>query len=213
MRIAELSRTSGVPVPSIKYYLRSGLLPPGERTAVNQADYTEAHVRRLRLIRALLDVGGLSIAAVGDVLTAIDKDDVDLNQALGTAIAAALPDRQSADSPDVEAAHERVSRLTEERGWLVSADSHKMVALTQAVAALYRLGADDVDRLLAFYVETVEPLARREAEWAIARGDKDQAVEGAIVGTFIGAAVINALRIIVHEDTSLRRFGRTKRDD
>jgi len=32
MRIGELSRRSGVPVPSIKYYVREGLLPAGERT-------------------------------------------------------------------------------------------------------------------------------------------------------------------------------------
>jgi DNA-binding transcriptional MerR regulator len=39
MRIAELSRRSGVSVPTIKYYLREGLLPPGERTSPNQALY------------------------------------------------------------------------------------------------------------------------------------------------------------------------------
>ena len=37
MRIAELSQTTGVPVPTIKYYLREGLLPAGELTSPNQA--------------------------------------------------------------------------------------------------------------------------------------------------------------------------------
>ena len=31
MRIAELSNRSGVPVPTIKYYLREGLLPFGRQ--------------------------------------------------------------------------------------------------------------------------------------------------------------------------------------
>ena len=53
MRIAELSRDSGVPVPTIKYYVREGLLPPGELTSPNQAQYDASHLRRLRLIRAL----------------------------------------------------------------------------------------------------------------------------------------------------------------
>ena len=35
MRIAELSQTTGVPVPTIKYYLREGLLPSGELTSPN----------------------------------------------------------------------------------------------------------------------------------------------------------------------------------
>ena len=56
MRIGELSKAAGVPVPTIKYYLREGLLAPGELTSPNQASYGEAHIRRLRLIRALVDL-------------------------------------------------------------------------------------------------------------------------------------------------------------
>ncbi|WP_346281659.1 MerR family DNA-binding transcriptional regulator, partial [Pseudonocardia sp.] len=33
MRMAELSARTGVPIPTIKFYLREGLLPPGERTS------------------------------------------------------------------------------------------------------------------------------------------------------------------------------------
>ena len=39
MRIAELSSRSGTSIPTIKYYLREGLLPAGEATGRNQADY------------------------------------------------------------------------------------------------------------------------------------------------------------------------------
>src|SRR5205823_11902088 len=72
MRIAELSQRSGVPIPTIKYYMREGLLYPGERTSRNQARYTESHIQRLRLIRALVDVGHLSIAATREVVASID---------------------------------------------------------------------------------------------------------------------------------------------
>ena len=41
MRISELSAQTGVPVPTIKYYLREGLLPEGERSAPTQAAYGE----------------------------------------------------------------------------------------------------------------------------------------------------------------------------
>lgn len=72
MRIGELSRASGVPVPTIKFYLREGLLPAGELTSPNQARYGEAHLRRLHLIRALTDVGGLPLASVGKVVEAVE---------------------------------------------------------------------------------------------------------------------------------------------
>lgn len=58
-------------MPTIKYYLREGLLAAGELTSPNQAHYGPGHERRLRLIRALLDVGGLSLAAIGEVLQAM----------------------------------------------------------------------------------------------------------------------------------------------
>ena len=37
MRISELARRSGLPVATVKYYLREGLLPAGEPTAATQA--------------------------------------------------------------------------------------------------------------------------------------------------------------------------------
>ena len=85
MRIAELSTRAGTSVPSIKFYLREGLLPAGVATSRNQAEYSEAHVRRLRLIRALIDVGGLSVTAARDVLTAVDAAAVPDHGLLGVA--------------------------------------------------------------------------------------------------------------------------------
>src|ERR1041384_6672744 len=83
MRVGELSKRSGVPVPTIKYYLREGLLPAGVLTSPNQAHYDDEHLRRLRLVRALMEVGGLSIATVREVLTAVDTRDESLHNKLG----------------------------------------------------------------------------------------------------------------------------------
>src|SRR6478752_6940457 len=63
MRMKELSEVSGVPVATIKFYQRERLLPAGERTHPNQSVYGDEHLRRIRLIRALIEVGGLSVAA------------------------------------------------------------------------------------------------------------------------------------------------------
>ncbi|MET1074743.1 MAG: MerR family transcriptional regulator, partial [Umezawaea sp.] len=52
MRMAELSAESGVPVATIKYYLREGLVPAGELTSPNQAQYQARHLQRLKLVRA-----------------------------------------------------------------------------------------------------------------------------------------------------------------
>mgnify|MGYP006166768185 CR=1 FL=1 len=48
MRISELSRHSGISISSIKFYIREGVLPAGERSQRNQAQYSEDHLRRPR---------------------------------------------------------------------------------------------------------------------------------------------------------------------
>jgi DNA-binding transcriptional MerR regulator len=93
MRIAELSRVSRLPVATIKYYLREGLLPQGELTAANQADYSALHLHRLRLIRVLTQTGGLSLAATREVLAAIDDATLSTHDMLSTVQRALAPSR------------------------------------------------------------------------------------------------------------------------
>ncbi len=71
MRISDLGRRSGLSIPTIKFYIREGLLPPGTRTARNQARYGEAHVERLRVIRILRRDAGLGVRDIGRMLASI----------------------------------------------------------------------------------------------------------------------------------------------
>src|SRR2546423_15606087 len=91
MRIGEPSRHAGVPVPTIKYHPREGLLPACTPTGPNQADYGDGHAHRLRVIRALIDVGGLSVAAAREVLAAVDDPAVRGHELLGVAHCAVAP--------------------------------------------------------------------------------------------------------------------------
>ncbi|EDY52308.1 transcriptional regulator, partial [Streptomyces clavuligerus] len=137
MRIGELSRRTGVPVPTIKYYVREGLVPAGRLTSPNQADYGEVHEQRLRLIRALLDVGGLKVAAVADVLVAVDDPGLPEHKVLGVATDL-LVSRYPEEEPDValEAARARVDELIERRGWRVGAACPGRESLAVALASL-----------------------------------------------------------------------------
>ena len=73
-----MCRRAGVPLSAMKYYQREGLIPEGERSLPNQVQYGDVHVQRLRLIRALLETGGLSIAAAKDVIRVLDAEDAPL---------------------------------------------------------------------------------------------------------------------------------------
>ena len=91
MRIGDLAKTTGVPVATLKFYLREGLLPAGTPTAVNQAEYDDVHVRRVKLVRALLHLGGLSIADAQRVLAAVDDETMPIHDAFGVAQDAMVP--------------------------------------------------------------------------------------------------------------------------
>src|SRR4051794_30292921 len=104
MRISELSRVSGVPVATIKYYLREGLLPAGIPTSATSAAYDERHVDRLNLIRALVDVGRVPIARVREVVTALEQPPTSWHDLLGAAHGA-LPPAAGGPVADAVARH------------------------------------------------------------------------------------------------------------
>ena len=88
VRISELSLHTEIPVATIKFYLRENLLHDGVRTAATQAQYDQSHVARLRLIRALIGPGGLSIAAAHQVIQAIEEPPRSVHELLGVAAGA-----------------------------------------------------------------------------------------------------------------------------
>ena len=209
MRIAELSRRSGVSVASIKYYLREGLLPPGELTSPNQARYGEEHLRRLRLVRALLDVGGLTVAGAREVLAAVDDEDVGLHHALGAAQTAVMARVEPVDDDDATVRAEKVvADLVARRGWMVTENNPGRRAAVDVVATLDRLGGDQVVGLLDVYAEAMEAVGDQEVAAVVDRGEREGSVERVVVGIVLGGALIAALRGMAQESASARRVGR-----
>jgi DNA-binding transcriptional MerR regulator len=205
MRIAELSRRTGVPIPTIKYYLREGLLSPGERTSPNQARYTERHVQRLRLIRALVDVGHLSIAATGDVLASIDAPGATLHDRLGKAQHAVTPTLETdVDEVSLALAAREVAAFADRRGWQVKESNPAWSLLTQVLATLHSLGQDDIAGLLERYADAAEELAEGDVRWVLDRGDAESILEGVVIGTTLGDTLLAALRRLAQADVSSR---------
>jgi DNA-binding transcriptional MerR regulator len=203
MRIAELSRRTGVPVPTIKYYLREGLLPSGERTSPNQALYHGSHVRRLRLIRALTEVGDLSIAETRDVLASMDSPAKTLHETLGKAHDAVSPTfERHADPASWARAAEVTAELVRRRGWQVKEGNPALDLLTRVLATLYELGQDDLVGLLDEYADAAERLADSEVKAVLGRPDLESMLEGVVIGTALGDTLIAALRRLAQTDVS-----------
>lgn len=201
MRMAELSARSGVPGPTIRFYIREGLVPAGELTSPNQATYGEEHVRRLRLVRTLVEVGGLALPTVREVLAHMDSEEGGVFLTLGKVQYAITPRR----SPD-DAALARVDALVAARGWRVRPGSPARAALAAALADLEAMGRHDVLDMLDRYAEAASALAETEVE-ALLRADTiEAAAEGVVAYDVLGDAVLSALRRLAQEHHTARRL-------
>lgn len=196
-------------VPTIKFYVREGLLPAGQLTSPNQATYEETHVQRLRLIRALLDVGGLSVAGIREVIAAIDDEERPVHKVLGAAADRVVPRYEREGGPDLDAAREKVAALIAARGWRANDRSPAAEALAAALAALDEVGHGDFTQVLDTYADAAERVARADLEYVAHNVAREELVESVVVGTVLGDAVFAALRRLAHVDASDRLFGGT----
>ncbi|MYT95354.1 MerR family transcriptional regulator [Streptomyces sp. SID8359] len=206
MRIGELSRRSGVPVPTIKYYVRERLLPAGELTSPNQAEYGPGHERRLRLIRVLLEVGGLSLATIGEVLKAADDPAQPVLNVLGAAAKGVTPLEEGESGPELEQARKDVAELLRRRDWQVSAGTTAAESLAGVISALRRVGHGGLVDLIERYADAAESVARADIGYVQRRVAREDLVESVVVGTVLGEAMFGALRRLAHEDVSFRLY-------
>ncbi|MGH3316782.1 MAG: MerR family transcriptional regulator [Nocardioidaceae bacterium] len=204
MLISELARGSGVPLPTVKFYLREGLLHPGVATSATRAAYDESHLRRLRLIRALVDVGSLRLDAVRTILEAVDDDEVDLHDTIGAAHTALSPGGRAS-----QRGRRAVERLLRRHGWRVEEGSRNKEALAVALDAFDRLGQQPDDETLDVYADAAEMVAKVDVESVPTQAAED-AVEFAVVGTVLFEPVLLALRRLAQEDASRRRLARRR---
>lgn len=208
MRIAELSERTGVAVPTIKYYLREGLLPPGEAIHRNQARYGEAHVDRLRLIRVLIDIAHLSVATIRSLLAEIGQPAPNIHHALGAAVKSAAHEPEPPATGDVADAEADVEALLKRRAWNVADDAPARRRVAEVVAALRRLGVTRQVDLIDDYAAAVETIAELDLSLVTTTDgtDPETMIYRAVIGTILGDALIAGLRRLAQENVSARLF-------
>lgn len=198
--MAELSRASGIPVATIKFYLRERLLPPGERTGPNQSRYGEQHLRRLRLIRGLLDVGGLSVAAARGVIDAVDSE-LPLAHSFGVAQRAVSATIDPGDiDPEALAG---IDRLVE--GWHVSGDNPGRLSAARVLATFESLGQRDERNWFSRYAAAALLVAEADLDQVEARSSREAMAETVVIGTVLGDALFSGLRRAAQEHVSTIR--------
>lgn len=216
MRISELSAATDVPIGTIKYYLREGLLPAGRRSSRTTADYDAAHAERLRLVRALVETGGLDLAAVRRVLIVIDAPDPQRLDVLATAQDALTAGGAPAQAGAADEGAEEIPGGTlvgrahawvAARGWPTGPGDPVVERLERAWQACEAAGIDVDDAMMGDYADAVEQVARVDVA-AVPPG-VDDAVRRVVIGTIMMDPVLAALRLLAQREVSVRRHHRS----
>jgi DNA-binding transcriptional MerR regulator len=203
MRISGLAERSGVPVATIKFYLREGVLHAGERSSATQSDYDESHLRRLALIRALVGPAGLSLAATKTLLGAIDSPPPAFHDLLGYAHSAAPRVIGPVDA-DAEA---ETARIVRKADWSECSGENR-TALASAIAGLHTAGFPLSEETLDLYAEAMSRVGDDEVA-RVPTDSLDAAVRYVALGTVLVEPVLLAMRRLAQERASARLFADT----
>jgi hypothetical protein len=112
-----------------------------------------------------------------------------------------------ADDEPWELALRRVDEVIERHGWAVGPNNPARGSLAEALAALYRLGRDDLVALLDRYAVAAAGLAGEDVAAVLAGATLDEVTENVVVWTVLGDRVFSALRRLAQESEAARRAG------
>lgn len=83
LKISQLAQRAGVSIPTVKHYVREGLLPRPQKTSRNMAYYSEDDIARIRLVKKMQKERFLPLAVIKQLLDA--GESFDGERALGKA--------------------------------------------------------------------------------------------------------------------------------
>lgn len=208
MRISELAEASGVPLATVKYYLREELLHPGRRVSSRMAEYDDSHVRRLHLLRVLREVGDVSVERLRALVRAAEDEGSTVHEMFAHAADALAPTPTPA-GPERPGTRAVADALIAQAGWTdVRADSVDRENLASVLEVIMRQGTHPPDPAEAVpYLEAADRLARYEIGHLEASRGREGLLEEMVVGQVVFGELLMILRRLAEEHHSKQRFG------
>ncbi|WP_115790376.1 MerR family transcriptional regulator [Arthrobacter silvisoli] len=213
MQLNELSARSGVSAASIKYYLREGLLQPGEAVTATRARYDAGHLRRLELIQSLRQIVGLGIEQIRAIVSVADGGAPRL-EVLATVQRVVLrlgPHGEGTNhgggSRDTHGAgHARPGdAVVQLRGW-PDEESDARNALDAQLALMERLGIPLSTEILDAYSGAMDTIAGLDLQLTAAAASLDQAIQTAAVGMHMHSQLLLKLLALAQASHAIWRF-------
>lgn len=205
MLVSELVRRTAVPLATVKYYLREGLLHPGRPLTARSADYDEGHVRRLTLLRILREVGGIPVGRLRTLVEATEDSRLSVHDMFARATDMLAPAPRPA-GPHREQAAAIADRLLQDIGWAgVRAEAVDRENLAGVIEVLMARG-DLTEEGLALYADLADRLGRIEIAFLDEKLDRADLLEDMVFGTVVYGELLSVLRRLAEEHYSAQRF-------
>jgi DNA-binding transcriptional MerR regulator len=214
MQISELVRSTGVPLATVKYYLREGLLPAGRKITARSSEYDEGHLRRLVLLRVLRVLGAIPVTRLRELVDATDDRSLSVHAMFARASDAIAASHAPAAYPPVDGravepdATTLVDRVIAQSGWdAVRPQALDRANLVRAVEALMSTGLFRVDeQVLGVYARSADQIAAAEIAALPDDPDRVTQLERMVIGTVAFGEVLATMRRLAEEHHSAQRF-------
>jgi len=197
--VSELAERADVPLATVKYYLREGLLPAGETTGPRRAEYDEHHLRRLRVLRLLREVGEVPVTSLRRIVDALDDGDLPVHDAMARIadVISAGPDPGEQDQASLAMVDELFAVMSWDGIRPESVDRLRLASLVSSLNAPGPLGASV--EVLSFYAGLADQLARTEISLVDHSIERSRLLEDMVTGSVVYGKVFELLRQLGHE--------------
>lgn len=218
MQLKELSTRTGVTPASIKYYLREGLLQPGENVHATRARYSERHVRRLELIQALRRIVHLNIEQIRTILSLADSGAPHLEllgtvqrEVLGLGSQETAEGRETVTGSAATGASDAGTRAGDAVVHLMNwpdVPSDARSALNAHLAMMESLSIPVSEELIQAYGSAVDSIAGLDIRLTTDSGDPDHMILTAAVGMHTYSQLLLKLLALAQASHTIRAFNR-----
>jgi DNA-binding transcriptional MerR regulator len=194
MLVSELADRAEVSLATVKYYLREGLLPAGETTGPRRAEYDETHVRRLRVLRLLREVGGVPVTSLRQVVDALDDESLPVPEVMTVVadVISDVPEAEFQDPVSLDLVDEVFARIGWDHIRAESIDRQRLASLVSLLNAPGPLAASL--EILSFYAGAADQIARTEVEMLDSTVERSQLLEQLVTGSVVYGQVFGLLR-------------------
>ncbi len=221
LRMGELAEASGVPAPTIKHYLREGLLPEPVKTSRNMAYYPPEFVERIQLIKRLQETRFMPLKAIRSLLeedperatAMLELEDQILDRALAgeraRTSATEVRERYGVPAEVLERLAELEVLTPNSRGY-----SPSDVTIIEAISRFRAGGYDEEIGFTVYdtlrYKTALEELVRQEVDMVMNRLAAELPVERVIEMLEEGAQPLRDLIAALHTKLLVAELGRQR---